>query len=241
MGFVPVYLGEADVAVVQLYAGGALSLAPVAGTVDPPQSRKLADASALRDGLSMRNPPEDAKVQLRAARGPDREVSVAEGAKGVKKTCWTALAARVLAWADQMGGGMTSVHIGVPGCRAFAHGLGCKGHPGVEVEPEPGIEFGTQSFGVVQGQCDQSRGYVTRLVLEHEADLLGAIERTVFGAEREQGQATHPGSAAAPGLRLHPLKGDRAGQWSVRVSGNWRVVFRFEDGEAVDVDLLDYH
>ena len=32
------------------------------------------------------------------------------------------------------------------------------------------------------------------------------------------------------------IKGDRAGQWSVRVSGNWRVVFRFEDGEAVDVD-----
>ena len=43
------------------------------------------------------------------------------------------------------------------------------------------------------------------------------------------------------GFRLHPLKGDRAGQWSVRVSGNWRVVFRFEDGEAVDVDLIDYH
>ena len=42
-------------------------------------------------------------------------------------------------------------------------------------------------------------------------------------------------------FRLHPLKGDRAGQWSVRVSGNWRVVFRFEDGEAIDVDLVDYH
>ncbi len=54
-------------------------------------------------------------------------------------------------------------------------------------------------------------------------------------------EATHPGSADAPGFRLHPLKGDRAGQWSVRVSGNWRVVFRFEDGEAVDVDLIDYH
>ena len=48
-------------------------------------------------------------------------------------------------------------------------------------------------------------------------------------------------SAAAPGFRLHPLKGDRVDQWSVRVSGNWRVVFRFEDGEAVDVDLIDYH
>ena len=37
------------------------------------------------------------------------------------------------------------------------------------------------------------------------------------------------------------VKGDRAGQRSVRVSGNWRVVFRFEDGEAVDGDLNDYH
>ena len=44
-----------------------------------------------------------------------------------------------------------------------------------------------------------------------------------------------------PGYRLHPLKGDRRGQWSVRVSGNWRIVFRFVGGEAVDVDLIDYH
>ena len=42
-------------------------------------------------------------------------------------------------------------------------------------------------------------------------------------------------------LHLHPLKGARRGQWSVRVSGNWRVVFRFEGAEAVDVDLIDYH
>ena len=41
--------------------------------------------------------------------------------------------------------------------------------------------------------------------------------------------------------RLHPLKGRLAGQWSMRISGNWRLVFRFEDGQAVDVDLLDYH
>ena len=44
-----------------------------------------------------------------------------------------------------------------------------------------------------------------------------------------------------PGLRLHPLTGNRRGQWSVRVSDNWHIVFRFEDGEAVDVDLVDYH
>ena len=44
-----------------------------------------------------------------------------------------------------------------------------------------------------------------------------------------------------PGWRLHPLKGDRAGQWSVTVSGNMRIVFRFENKNAVDVDLIDYH
>ena len=43
-----------------------------------------------------------------------------------------------------------------------------------------------------------------------------------------------------PGYRLHELKGAGRGLWSVRVSGNWRIVFRFVAGEAVDVDLVDY-
>jgi toxin HigB-1 len=46
---------------------------------------------------------------------------------------------------------------------------------------------------------------------------------------------------ALPGYRLHPLKGDLAGFWSVTVSGNWRIIFRFENGSAYDVDLIDYH
>ena len=44
-----------------------------------------------------------------------------------------------------------------------------------------------------------------------------------------------------PGFRLHRLKGDLAGYWSVRVSCNWRIVFRFESGHACNVDLIDYH
>ncbi len=51
---------------------------------------------------------------------------------------------------------------------------------------------------------------------------------------------SNPISALA-GYRLHPLKGDRKGQWSVRVSGNWRITFRLENGNAYDVDLEDYH
>ncbi len=44
-----------------------------------------------------------------------------------------------------------------------------------------------------------------------------------------------------PGFRLHALKGRLAGRHAVRVSGNWRVTFRFEEGQALDVDYVDYH
>ncbi len=44
-----------------------------------------------------------------------------------------------------------------------------------------------------------------------------------------------------PGLRLHPLTGNLIEFWSVSVSGNWRIVFRFEDNHVCDVDLVDYH
>lgn len=44
-----------------------------------------------------------------------------------------------------------------------------------------------------------------------------------------------------PGFRLHKLKGSLKGHYAVSVSGNWRVMFRFEDGSVVDVDYLDYH
>ena len=53
--------------------------------------------------------------------------------------------------------------------------------------------------------------------------------------------AERPGDLDLPGYRLHPLRGDRAGQWSIRVSANWRIVFRFDGAEAVDVELTDYH
>lgn len=45
----------------------------------------------------------------------------------------------------------------------------------------------------------------------------------------------------APGLRLHPLKGDKKGFWAVTVQANWRVIFQFEDGDVYIVDYLDYH
>jgi toxin HigB-1 len=44
-----------------------------------------------------------------------------------------------------------------------------------------------------------------------------------------------------PGLRLHPMKGAQKDFWAVDVSGNWRIIFRFHEGEPHDVDLVDYH
>ncbi len=43
------------------------------------------------------------------------------------------------------------------------------------------------------------------------------------------------------GNRLHPLAGDRAGQWSISINDQWRVCFRFERGDAYDVEVCDYH
>jgi toxin HigB-1 len=40
---------------------------------------------------------------------------------------------------------------------------------------------------------------------------------------------------------LHPLKGDRKGQWAMTINGPWRLCFRFEDGDAHDVEIVDYH
>jgi proteic killer suppression protein len=53
--------------------------------------------------------------------------------------------------------------------------------------------------------------------------------------------SSSPEDMNLPGLALHQLKGTLKGFWSVSVSGNWRVIFRFENGNALDVDYVDYH
>jgi proteic killer suppression protein len=70
-----------------------------------------------------------------------------------------------------------------------------------------------------------------------QAGFIDKIERILARLD----QASGPENMDLPGYRLHPLKGDLAGFWSVTVSGNWRIVFRFEGGHACDVDLIDYH
>ncbi|MDE0036063.1 MAG: type II toxin-antitoxin system RelE/ParE family toxin [Gammaproteobacteria bacterium] len=68
-------------------------------------------------------------------------------------------------------------------------------------------------------------------------DLVPRIRRILADLD----VAARPRDLGVPGYRLHPLKGTRQGQWSIRVSANWRIVFRFEGGEPVDVDFVDYH
>jgi proteic killer suppression protein len=53
--------------------------------------------------------------------------------------------------------------------------------------------------------------------------------------------ATKPEDMNLPGYRFHALKGDRKGSYAVSVSGNWRISFRFEGGNATNVDMEDYH
>jgi proteic killer suppression protein len=54
-------------------------------------------------------------------------------------------------------------------------------------------------------------------------------------------QGKDPSAQNLPGYRLHPLTGARSGQWAVRVSGNWRLIFEFDGEHATNVDLVDYH
>jgi toxin HigB-1 len=53
--------------------------------------------------------------------------------------------------------------------------------------------------------------------------------------------AAQPSDMDEPGMRLHALKGELAGFWSVSVSGNWRIIFRFIGTDVELVDYLDYH
>lgn len=68
-------------------------------------------------------------------------------------------------------------------------------------------------------------------------DLLDTVEDIVSRLD----EADMPQALNLPGYHLHPLTGDLKGFWSVTVRANWRIIFRFQDTEAFDVELIDYH
>ncbi len=77
---------------------------------------------------------------------------------------------------------------------------------------------------------DDARG-LRAAQIEKIRDILTALQ-----------EAAEPSDVALfLGWRVHRLKGDLKGFWSVTITGNWRIIFRFEDGRAFDVDLIDYH
>ena len=76
-------------------------------------------------------------------------------------------------------------------------------------------------------------GYASKI----RADQVSGVADVLAHLDR----ANHPSDLDLPGYRLHPLKGGLKGVWSIMVSGNWRITFRFEAGDAYDVDLVDYH
>ena len=68
-------------------------------------------------------------------------------------------------------------------------------------------------------------------------DIVDIVERILTTLDA----AETPQALYLPRYRLHPLKGDLKGFWSVTVRANWRIVFRFEGTDAFDVELIDYH
>lgn len=70
------------------------------------------------------------------------------------------------------------------------------------------------------------------------SDLLARVRRVLTALVLAE---TVESILAPPGWRVHQLKGDRAGTWSISVSGNWRITFDVQDGEITGLDLEDYH
>ena len=75
---------------------------------------------------------------------------------------------------------------------------------------------------------DDPRGVMAEHV--QKCDILARLDAAASVADMDM-----------PGFKLHPLKGDLKGFWAVTVRANWRVVFRFADADATDIDYIDYH
>jgi toxin HigB-1 len=77
---------------------------------------------------------------------------------------------------------------------------------------------------------DDDRKHLPPDMVERIREILSALD----AADSIEG-------LSRPSFRLHALKGQLKGFWAVTVRANWRIVFRFENGKALDVDLVDYH
>jgi proteic killer suppression protein len=78
-------------------------------------------------------------------------------------------------------------------------------------------------------ESDDPRG-VIREHAQKLRDILARLDASISALDMD-----------LPGFKLHSLKGDLQGFWSVTVRANWRVIFRFAEGDVLDVDYIDYH
>ena len=81
------------------------------------------------------------------------------------------------------------------------------------------------------------RLYTTGNPRRIRTDLVAKLERIISVLDT----ATEPQALNLPGYSLHALTGEKKGFWAVTVKTNWRIVFRFANGDAYDVELTDYH
>ncbi|MCB1501770.1 MAG: type II toxin-antitoxin system RelE/ParE family toxin [Bauldia sp.] len=87
------------------------------------------------------------------------------------------------------------------------------------------------------------RGAPTRQFIERGRSSFSGMNVALAYQRLSELNAAPSLSAMSPlkSVGLHKLKGDRKGYWAIRVNGPWRIVFRFEDGDAHDVEIVDYH
>jgi len=82
----------------------------------------------------------------------------------------------------------------------------------------------------------------TRRVMERQASLkFKIVERSALIRLRLLHSATSLSDLRLPGLHLEPLKGDRKGQHSIRINDRYRICFEWRDGDAYNVEIVDYH
>ena len=87
------------------------------------------------------------------------------------------------------------------------------------------------------------RGSATRQFVEGGKSKFRGLNETVARQRLAELNAAKSLAELSPlrSVGLHKLKGDRVGYWAMNVNGPWRIVFRFEDGNAFEVEIVDYH
>ncbi len=85
------------------------------------------------------------------------------------------------------------------------------------------------------------KGLAAYFATGDRAGLPQAMIRRVASRLAVLNAATELRQIGLPGYRLHPLKGDQHGRWSISVTGAWRLTFRWESGDVLELDLEQYH